>query len=185
MLMIIGLTGKNAAGKGESAKRLEKKGFVCLSLSDELREEATRQGLSHERETLIALGTEIRSKHGAGYLASKINEKIEKLRSQGKDKFVVDSIRSPGEVDELRKNMDFVLVGIEAEPRIRFERMRRRARGGDALTFEEFLSHEGKENTSNASGQQLDRCLSMANKIVDNNGTLDELYKKMDAIVGG
>ncbi|OGX06545.1 MAG: hypothetical protein A2Z88_08940 [Omnitrophica WOR_2 bacterium GWA2_47_8] len=183
--MIIGLTGKNAAGKGEAAAHLGRRGFSLFSLSDELREEATRQGLPHGRETMIRLGTQLRSKHGAGYLASKINEKIMALRKQGKSDFVIDSIRSPGEVKELQKNKDFTLVGIEANPELRFERMKKRGRGGDASTFEEFNSHEQKENTSNASGQQLDACLSMAQKKVENNGTLDELYKKMDKVAGG
>ncbi|MEK6876346.1 MAG: AAA family ATPase, partial [Nanoarchaeota archaeon] len=64
--MIIGLTGKNAAGKGEIAKHLQDKGFVFFSLSDALRDEATRQGLDHSRETLIKLGTEMREKFGNG-----------------------------------------------------------------------------------------------------------------------
>ena len=43
--MIIGHTGKNAAGKGELANHLKSKGFVYFSLSDALRDEATKQGL--------------------------------------------------------------------------------------------------------------------------------------------
>ncbi len=181
--MIIGLTGKNAAGKGESAKHLERKGFEYFSLSDELREEATKRGIGHGREAMISLGNELRSTHGAGYLASAINRKIEPLRKQGKTEFVVDSIRSPGEVGELRKNRDFILVGIEARAELRFERMKRRGRQGDAQTLEEFTAHEQKENTCNESGQQLDKCLSMADALVENNGTLEELHKKMDNVV--
>ncbi len=183
--MIIGLTGKNAAGKGEAAAHLERKGFSYFSLSDELREEATRLGLSHERDTMIRFGTELRSKHGVGYLASKVNEKILALKKQVKDKFVIDSIRSPGEVLELLKNSDFMLIGIEADSKLRFDRMKKRGRSGDASTIEEFLAHEGKENSSNASGQQLDACLAHAKIKIENNGTLDQLFKKMDAVAGG
>ena len=60
--MIIGLTGKNAAGKGEVAEYLKKKGFVYYSLSDVIREEATEKGLEHSRENLINLGNELRKK---------------------------------------------------------------------------------------------------------------------------
>ncbi len=180
--MIIGLTGKNAAGKGEAAKHLEQRGFACFSLSDELREEATKRGIGHGREAMISLGNELRSKNGVGYLASKINEKTSRLRKQGKDNFVVDSIRSPGEIRELQRNEDFLLVGIEAMPELRFERMKKRGRQGDASTFEDFMAQESKENANDESGQQLDNCLSMASAIVENNGTLEELHRKMDGI---
>ncbi|HII64610.1 TPA: AAA family ATPase [Candidatus Woesearchaeota archaeon] len=180
--MIIGLTGKNAAGKGEAAKHLERKGFAYFSLSDELREEAAKKGLAHTREAMIALGNELRSTHGAGYLASTINRKIRELQKQGKDRFVVDSIRSAGEIKELQRNEDFVLVGIEANAELRFERMKKRGRQGDAGSFEEFARHEEKENTNNESGQQLNKCLSMAAIIIENNGTLEELYKKIERV---
>ena len=67
--MIIGLTGKNAAGKGELAKHIQSKEFVYFSLSDVLREEATRRGLDHSRGTLINVGNELRKKFGNGILA--------------------------------------------------------------------------------------------------------------------
>jgi len=74
--MIIGLTGKNAAGKGEVANYLQKKGFVYFSLSDVIREEATSRGLEHTRDNLIKLGNELRGKNGPQYLAEQINKKI-------------------------------------------------------------------------------------------------------------
>ena len=67
--MIIGLTGKNAAGKGEIANYLKTKGFVYYSLSDVIREEATKRGLEHTRDNLIRLGTEMRETHGNSILA--------------------------------------------------------------------------------------------------------------------
>lgn len=172
--MIIGLTGKNAAGKGEIAAHLKDKGYVSFSLSDALREEATRQGKDHSREVLIKLGTEMRQKFGNGILAKRINEKISQLKSQGKKDFVVDSIRNPGEIMELRKNKDFVLVAVHTEAKIRFQRLLKRGRIGDARTFEEFLEHEKKENNNEGAGQQLDKCIEMADKMISSNGTIEE-----------
>ena len=40
--MIVGLTGKNCAGKGEISEILQKKGFECSSLSDAIRDEADK-----------------------------------------------------------------------------------------------------------------------------------------------
>ena len=100
--MIIGLTGKNASGKGEVADYLQKKGFIYYSLSDELREEATKRNLEHTRNNLINLGNELRQQHGPQYLAELINNKIK----NNKD-FVIDSIRNPFEAEELMKNRNF------------------------------------------------------------------------------
>ena len=176
--MIIGLTGKNAAGKGELATHLKDKGFVYFSLSDALRDEATKQGLDHSRNTLIKLGTEMREKFGKGILAERINEKINKL--QDKD-VVIDSIRNPGEIEELRKNNGFILVGVHTDAKIRFERLVKRGRLGDAQTFEEFLGHEKKENNNEGSGQQLGKCIEMADKIINSNGTIEEANKDLDS----
>ena len=139
--MIIGLTGKNAAGKGELANYLKNKGFIYFSLSDALRDEATKQDLDHSRDNLIKLGTEMRVKFGKGILAVRINEKISEL--SGKD-IVVDSIRHPGEIEELKKNDGFILIGVHTDAKIRFERLVKRGRVGDTQTFEEFLEHEKK-----------------------------------------
>ena len=181
--MIVGLTGKNAAGKSETAKHLQKRGFRCFSLSDELREEATRRGIGHSRDELIKLGTLVREQHGTGYLAAKINEKIALLKRKDVQKFAVDSIRNCGEVKELEKNDDFDLFAIEADAPLRFERMLRRGRPGDASTFEQFLEQEKRENSKSGAGQQMELCIEMAAHTIANNGTLEELHGKVDNIL--
>src|SRR5437867_11714994 len=47
--MLIGLTGRNAAGKGEVARYLAKKSFYYYSLSDVIRDEIRSRGRSEER----------------------------------------------------------------------------------------------------------------------------------------
>ena len=178
--MIIGLTGKNAAGKGEIAKHLQSKGFAYFSLSDALREEATKKGISHSRDNLISLGNELRKKFGNGILAKRINEKIKESMAKGNKDFVIDSIRNPGEIEELKKNEGFLLVGVVTDEKIRFQRLLRRGRLGDAATFEEFQKQEARENNDESSGQQLDRCLSMADKQISSNGTIEEANKEFD-----
>src|SRR3989344_757822 len=178
--MIIGLTGKNAAGKGEAAAYLKKKGVEYHSLSDVLREEAAKRNIEHTRDNLISLGNQLRKKFGANYLAKKINQKIQ---SSHVEDFVVDSIRSPFEIEELRKNKDFVLVAIEAPAELRFERLLKRGRLGDAATLEEFKIQEEKENLNNPPGQQLDKCVSMADRKIANDGQLEHLHQKIAKLI--
>jgi dephospho-CoA kinase len=176
--MIIGLTGKNAAGKGEIANYLKTKGFVYYSLSDVIREEATERGLEHSRDNLIRLGTELREKHGHAILAERINYKIRKLQNQD---VVVDSIRNPGEIEELRKNKGFILIAIHTDPKIRFQRLLKRGRAGDSKTLQEFMEHENKENNDKGAGQQLDKCIEMADAMITSNGTIEEANKDLEA----
>jgi len=177
--MIIGLTGRNAAGKGEVANYLKSKGFIYYSLSDVIREEATKRGLDHSRENLIKLGTELRTNNGPNYLAKQINEKIHPDKN-----FVIDSIRSPFEVQELLKNDNIIIIlGVDAPVELRFERLLSRNRIGDAKTLEAFKIQEEKENTSNETSQQLDETFKLSQKVIINDGTIEALHKKVDAIL--
>ena len=55
MNLVLGLTGPNAAGKGELAAYLSEQGFQVHSLSDIVREAAAAEGLPPEREHLIRI----------------------------------------------------------------------------------------------------------------------------------
>lgn len=176
--MIIGLTGLNASGKGEVAKYLVSKGFEYLSLSDELREEAKNKGIEVVRENLINLGNQLREKHGASYLATLINKKIIKNNN-----YVIDSLRNPSEISELRKNEDFLLLGIRTAVETRFQRSLERGRDGDAKTLEEFKALEQRENVEDKNTNQLNKCLGLADKYINNDGTLKELYKQIDELI--
>tara|TARA_Y100000310_G_scaffold344866_1_gene460109 strand:+ start:2751 stop:3278 length:528 start_codon:yes stop_codon:yes gene_type:complete len=174
--MIIGLTGKNASGKGEVAEFLKSNGFEYHSLSDVLREEATKLNIEHTRDNLINLGNELRSKHGSNYLAKKTLEKV-------KDKAVIDSIRNPEEINELKTNKDFKLLAIDAPIELRFERMKSRSRLGDATTIEKLKEQEQRENTETKSSQQLDKCIELADQLIINDGSLEELHNKIKDII--
>jgi dephospho-CoA kinase len=178
--MIIGLTGKNASGKGEVANYLMKNGFSYFSLSDIIREEAKRKGIEETRTNLIEIGNNLRKKHGCGVLAKLANRQL-------KDECIIDSIRNPAEIVELRKSSDFVLIGVDAPIDIRFERARRRGRNENALTLEEFKEMEERENLKNSSDKlwnnRLDECVRMADSTIINDGSISELHKKVDEVL--
>ena len=184
--MILGLTGKNASGKGEVANFLKSKGFTYYSLSDVIREEATKRNLEHSRGNLINLGNELRKRFGPEYLAQQINNKIrQKLRIKKNQNFAIDSIRSPYEAKELMKNKGFILIGVDAPIELRFKRLLERNRVGDAKTLEEFKQQERRENLKSYTNQQLDATFGMAKKIVVNDDTLKELHNKIDDLLRG
>ena len=170
--MIIGITGPNAAGKGEVAACLVAKGFAYHSLSDVLRDELDRAGLAPTRENLIACGNRLRAEHGPGALAQRI---LPRLGARD----VVDSIRNPAEVEELRERAGFVLIGVDASIEERFRRAVSRGRPGDGPTFEEFRDREARENSPDPTRQQLARTFAMADHTLANDGTLEDLHRRV------
>lgn len=174
--MLLGITGLYAAGKDTLAEFLENKGFVRRSLSDELRKELTVNGIPLTRENLIRYGNELRQKEGNGVLAKRTLSGI----SSGTN-YCFISIRNPAEVEELKKHRDFSLIYLDAPIELRFERAKKRAREQESRTFEQFKKTEEKEyNNPNSSGQQLLKVKEMADFVLTNEGTIEQLYEKAD-----
>ena len=138
--MIIGLTGRNCAGKGTVAEYFTDRNLDYYSLSDAIRQHLAEQGIPESRDNLIAAGNQLRRQGGPGVLGAKILAMLE----PGKD-YVVDSIRNPAEVTALRAREDFVLLEVRAPELLRYERLVERGRVGDATTFEEFQRQEQAE----------------------------------------
>jgi dCMP deaminase len=177
--MIFGLTGRNAAGKGEAASYLQSKGFYFHSLSDVVREEVRRRGFELTRENLIATGRSLRAERGGGYLAEVVLSRLESDKN-----FVVDSFRHPDEVAVFRRLPTFRLLAILADPAVRFERIRRRRREGDPETLDQFLEHEQAElRRTSEEGQDLEATEALADFRIENNGELTELQERIAALV--
>ena len=138
--MLIGLTGRNAAGKGEVARYLQRKSFYYYSLSDAIRDEIRSRGEQPTRELLIIIGNELRQKHGAAVLAERILSKIEDDKH-----YIIDSIRNPAEVEAFREAKHFKLIRVEAPAEVRFQRIVNRQRESDPKTYEEFVALENRE----------------------------------------
>jgi dephospho-CoA kinase len=177
--MNVGLTGYNASGKGEVTQYFQKKGFETISLSDYLRKEATKQGLELTRENLTALGQTLRKKYDPGFLADFAIKEIDPKKN-----YVIDSIRHPDEIKILRENLKpFVLFGIDAPVKVRYERSQQRGRQENANTLEEFIQRENNEKKNNPTSQQLHRCMEMCDVLLMNDGSLKDLEKKIESIL--
>jgi dephospho-CoA kinase len=118
----------------------------------------------------------LREQGGLGVLAERL---MPRLGSRD----VVDSIRNPAEVATLRRVPGFVLLGVDAPAELRFARSRLRARPGDPESFAEFAVRERQENSTNPAGQQLRATFELADRVVENDGDLDALRLKVDALL--
>lgn len=167
--MIIGLTGRNASGKGAAAVFLKNKGFVYYSLSDVLRAEARRRDIPLTRENLIVIGQELRDTRGASYLAERTFELLDLNQN-----YVIDSCRHEDEVNFFRKVSDYYLLAVRSDPKIRFERLKARARENDPQTFEAFLELDNRDIVPSE---------ALADYTIYNDGSLEGLHSALDRLL--
>ena len=173
-MIIIGITGTIGAGKGTLVEYLvREKNFVHYSVRSFLIEEISKRNLPVNRDSMVSAANELRKTHTPSYIIDCLYEQAQK---SGKNA-VIESIRSVGEVESLRKKDNFYLLAIDADPKIRYERIVKRNSETDRISFEEFLQNEQREMTSSDPNKQnLSQCIALADKQLCNNGTVEELY---------
>ncbi len=177
--MWFGLTGRNASGKTTVVEWLRRRGYKTTSCSDSIREWLRNEGKEITRENLIQGGRTLREQGGPAILA-------EMLRDSNKEvaNLVIDSIRTPAEVEALRERSDFVLIEVRASREVRWKRLQERGRDGDPTTFEEFVQQEDSELVAkDESGQALKATAAMTDIVINNEGASQELEVALEALL--
>lgn len=178
--MIIGMTGRIAAGKETLTKFLREKNFEYFETSKILKEELEKRGLEVSRENMQNLGDELREKQGQGVLMKIFLDKIEK-----NENYIVDSLRNAGEIDFLRNNIsDFILIGVDAPQKMRFERILKRGKTSDPKIWEEFIKVDNRDffDPENPKGQQVGKCLELTDYKIINDSSLENFKNKINEI---
>jgi dephospho-CoA kinase len=175
MKVVVGLSGRIGAGKGTVSSYLrERLGAGEHRFSDILVDVLGRLHVPPEREALQRLGASLRAELGADVL---INAFERKLMQDPAEVVSVDGIRYPNEVEMLRKFKKSLLIFVAAPAEMRFERIRLRGeKGEDKISYNEFLEAEDRETE-----RHLDLISGMADLTIDNSGTVEELYQKLDS----
>lgn len=181
-MIIIGITGTLGAGKGTIVDYLlQQKGFVHYSVRAFLTEEINRRGLPVNRDSMTFVGNDLRATHSPSYI-------VEQLYAQAQlsgRNCIIESVRTPGEVAALRSKPNFYLFAIDANPRVRYERIVLRGSETDHVSFETFLANEQREMTSNDPNKQnLKVCIEQADFRFDNEGTVSDLQRNVETVLG-
>lgn len=178
--MIVAVAGRNGAGKGEVVKLLETKGYLALSLSDVIRDVLREKGLEPTRERMIEAGRAMRAEGGAGVLG----ERLLALMEPGCD-YAIDSVRHPAEVEALRAGgQPFVLIWVDADESVRFERIRARGRVGDPESLERLRALESRElGSDDPAAQQLDAVQKLCDRVLHNDRGIDALPEAVDLVL--
>lgn len=180
-MIIIGITGTLGAGKGTIVDYLiEKKSFAHFSVRQFLIDEIKKQGLPVNRDTMTSTANQLRKEHDPAYI---IKVLYEQALQKGQNA-IIESIRTPGEIEFLKKQGAFYLFAVDADPKVRYERIVARASETDNVDFETFLSNEKREmTTSDPNKQNLAQCIEMADFRFNNNGSQSELYAAIDNVL--
>lgn len=179
--MIIGLTGTMASGKDVVAEILKKKGFIYLSLSDEVREEAKSRSIELTRENLQTLGNEMRKNEGNGILAQRVLRKV----TDPQKHYIINGIRNTAEVSELKNWPSFYLIAVDAPQQMRFQRMVQRNRASDPKNFYDFMKLDAIDQGLNQddSGQQVSACIKLSEYHIFNEFSVERLTDKVTFMI--
>lgn len=176
--MLIGLTGPLGSGKDTVKNILEKKlSYKSIRLSAIVEEEIRRRKLPFTRENYQNVGDDLRKKYGAHILVKRALEKL------GSCCGIINGIRNPAEVEYLReKCKNFILISINANRKVRYERLKKRGKRGDPKTWEEFVKKDDRELGINEPeyGLRIKDCMKMADIAIINEGSKEELEREVE-----
>lgn len=180
--MIIGITGTLGAGKGLIAKHLvEKYQFLNFSARDFLSKEVVKRGLTVSRGSLTQVANDLRAKNSSSFVIMSLYNQAIKTNQNA----ILESLRTVGEVEAMRqKTKNFVLLSVDADPKIRYQRILDRNSSTVGVSWDQFLADEMRElHSKDYSKQNLFECNRLADYRFENNLTPEDLFSKVDKVM--
>lgn len=178
MKKILVFTGLPSAGKGTATKYLvEKYQVQSFRFSTIMRDVLDRLYLEQSRENISHISTVLRQNFSEDIFAKVMAEDV----SRAENKIVVvDGARRLADIEYLGRLPGFQLVAIEADMKKRYERLIIRGENSDdnSKTWEQFQADHNLETELS-----IPELISKATTVIDNNGSLDDLYKQLGQLI--
>jgi len=175
--MIIAVVGMPGSGKTEAVKVLESLGFAKVYFGGLVIEEVKKRGLEVNEKNERIVREDLRKKHGMEAMAKLSLPKIEELLNVGKN-IVIDGLYSWEEYKFLKsKYPEMIVIHIYASPKTRYKRLSERPER--PLTPEECKIRD----TSQIENLHTGGPIAMADAVIINEKTLDDLEKKIEKLV--
>lgn len=180
--LAIGLTGAFGSGCSTAAQALEaQRDFHVVRLSEIVRQELARtepRVVEPSRQKLQAVGDRMREHDGEDVLVLRAMRALD-AAGQTHSRLVFDGLRNPAEVHALEERFGsrFALLGVLSDAPTRWERVYRTYENA-GLGQSDFLEDDERDRGEAVDyGQQVGRCVDMADAIVVNSAITAEQYR--------
>jgi len=175
--MIIGITGTLGAGKGTVVEILKKRGFSHYSSSDILKDILKERNTLATRENLSNLANELMKEYEGGIL----HFSHQRAKKEGANKYILESLHRVSEAEYVKK-IGGVVLGIDADIKIRYDRISIRKHGEkDNVTFEQFVADSKREDEGQTgSGPNIKAVIQMADYTIYNDGDITALSGEVE-----
>jgi len=176
--IIIGVMGEIGSGKdtvtGYIAKNYDA-GYYRDSKS--LRLILDILHLAYDRKNLGSLANALRETFGEDVIAKATHKELIKMKQSV---LIADGTRRKGELAYFKQFEEYRLIYVDVDIQKRFERIKARGQKSDDIhkTFEEF-----QKDHENASDNQVVEMKSQADFIINNNGSIEDLYRQIDKVM--
>ena len=137
--------------------------------------------MERNRDNLTSTANGLRARDGPAAIAINLFREAEK---HGK-RAIIESIRTEGEIVNLRsRGVPFTLLAVDADQRVRYDRIQKRASETDKVSFEKFRAQEEREMSStDANKQNLKRCMELADFTIRNDGTEAQFQEAIEKVI--
>lgn len=180
-MLVIWITWTLGAGKGTIVDYLVKnKWFQHFSVRAFLIQEIEKRWMPANRDSMVVVANDLRSTYWPAYI---IDQLYQQAKASWKDT-IIESIRAVGEVESLKDKENFYLFAIDADPKIRYERIVLRGSETDKISYEEFVANEEREmTTTDPTKQNISKCMQLADYVFTNNGSFEELHTQIEKVI--
>lgn len=165
--LVIGISGRIAAGKTTAARWFEAMGFAYTRVSLVIDDEIVARGLQLDRATRQRIGMELHDQRGQAWLCERAVARVGAARH-----IVVDGLRWPQDHAFFveRFGDQFLHLHLTAPPEVRAARS-----GVDAGGFAAADAQPVESG--------IDGLASLATKVIENTGTIDEFESEIARLI--
>lgn len=174
----IATVGPIGSGKDTAIEYISKRYKIpMISMGRIAVDIAQSMNIKPTRENLHLITERCLRSHGPTFFSE---ETIRRVVKQGWRSVAIAGLRYPTDVAMLRRCFRLMVIYIRtSSPETRFERLKRRREPRDPRTFEEFIAQDESENRMFS----LKETFAASDVEVENNGSMKELYQKLDSHV--
>ncbi|MEE9150416.1 MAG: AAA family ATPase [Thermoplasmata archaeon] len=173
-MRVISVTGMPGSGKEELVKIAIQEGMKVVRMGDVVRAWVKNRGIELTDANVGRIANEEREKHGLGIWAERTVPLVKG------EIVLIDGIRGESELEAFKKAFggELTVIGVDASPEIRYERIRKRKRKDTTVSWEAFSKRDSREL-----GWGIGNAMVACDHVIVNEGTLKEFQEEVRSLL--